>query len=134
MSGLSRISSGVRPGGTKTPKRIDDPKERARRRCSPRSRTSGMAAQFGQQGLDERGFARRRVVLRHDEIEHQQARRIPAGVDPREPREGVDQQARADQQHRGDHHLRDHEHAARAGVPRRAPPCPPALRSFMTCA
>ena len=94
---------------------IDDPEQRPGVGVAGALHT-GQAAQFGEQTLDQRRLARRRVVLRHDEIEHQQARRIPAGVDAREPGEGVDQQAGADEQHRRHRHLRDDEHVAHARV------------------
>ena len=94
---------------------VDDPKERPGVGVAHASHV-GLAAELGEQGVDQRRLARGRIVLRHHEIEHQQSRRIPAGVDAREPVEGVDQQARADEQHRGHDHLRHDQHAAGARI------------------
>ena len=115
MSGWSRISCARASRRDEPAHAIDDAEERAGIGVTGGAHL-GQAAQLGQQRVDHFGLARRGVVLRHHEVEHQQPGGIPAWIDPREPREGIDQQARPDQQHRGDDHLRDDEHVADAGV------------------
>ena len=79
-----------------------------------RALNARQGAQFVDQALDQLGFPSRRIGLWHDEVEGEDARRIPARVHARQPAEAVDQQRGADEQHRRHRQLTDDQYVPQA--------------------